>query len=62
MRSTSRRSEPTPYRLVAAVEFAGGLALGCAARWVEDRDFADVMLMAALALMFFAGRNFQRSL
>ncbi len=48
----------TPYRHIAAVEFAAGLALAGAARWFPN--VADLLVMAGLALMFFAGRNWQR--
>jgi hypothetical protein len=46
-----------PYRYIAALEFAGGLALAGAAKWLA---WGDVAILTALALMFYAGRNWQR--
>ena len=46
-----------PYRHIAAVEFAAGLALAGAAKWLA---WGDIAILAGLALMFYAGRNWER--
>ena len=50
-------SETPPFRYLAAAEFAGGLALAGAGKWLA---WGDLAIMAGLALMFFAGRNWER--
>ena len=48
-----------PYRYVAAVYLAAGFLLAGVGRYLRP-DLADFAIMAALALMFYAGRNWQR--